>query len=621
MQAKKQFSVLVLGGYGSFGKRISKSLAATPNIKVTIAGRNKGEAEKAAQEICAKNNLLKNSDQLIRPQVAALDVRGDSKSFEQFLQGSAGDSDNDEKVQLVINTVGPFQRDGNSSDYKPYEVAKICIENGVHYIDLADGRDFVEGFQKELDDLAKKNNVVAITGASSVPGLSSAVVKEFEKLFDKDGMTSLEYSISPGNRAPRGVSTVKSVLSYCGEPIQVLKNGKTRSKIGWLGLKSSNFPVIGRRWVSYCDVPDLSLFRSRYPSLQTILFRAGMELKLFQVALYVFAWVRRHRLLFNFKWSSVAEQLTKLSDYFYYFGTDAGGMFMNFSGMKNGAPHLAQWAIIAAQGDGPQIPCHPSILLARKLARGGAAGEEVPTGARPCLEEFSVQEFISSLQQEGFAIEQYSSFKTLMRPYQIACEPFFSNLSPFLQTFHADPQQKHQLITGWTSVTRGKSIFANLYASFMKFPHSTPRIPLALEIELDAREDGTFEEKWIRKFGSSSGAVKVVTSREWVENGLLFEAVGPFKLGFMLKPIMEESDKDEKTGKLVCNGFEHVFVRAYIGNIPIPRILSPRAEAVTRTVKGKNGWQFSVKISAPLIGELIRYEGEIEGFENNPLKQ
>ena len=75
------------------------------------------------------------------------------------------------KPNLVIHTCGPYQGQN-------YQVAEQCIERGVNYVDLADGRDFVCDFEK-LNEKAKRANVLAICGASTVPGLSSCVVDHF----------------------------------------------------------------------------------------------------------------------------------------------------------------------------------------------------------------------------------------------------------------------------------------------------------------------------------------------------------------------------------------------------------------------------------------------------------
>ena len=49
----------------------------------------------------------------------------------------------------------------------------------------------------------------------------------------------------------------------------------------------SCLPGVGPRLLSYCNVPDLELLPARYPTLRTVQFRAGMELRVFGYALYL----------------------------------------------------------------------------------------------------------------------------------------------------------------------------------------------------------------------------------------------------------------------------------------------------------------------------------------------
>jgi hypothetical protein len=53
-----------------------------------------------------------------------------------------------------------------------------------------------------------------------------------------------------------------------------------------------------------------------------------------------------------------------------------------------------RWFIIAKQGDGPQIPCVPAVVLAQKLV----AGEVLPAGAYPCVGLISLAEYMAELQ-------------------------------------------------------------------------------------------------------------------------------------------------------------------------------------------------------------------------------
>lgn len=49
--------------------------------------------------------------------------------------------------------------------------------------------------------------------------------------------------------------------------------------------------------------------------------------------------------------------------------------------------------MIARQVHGPNIPCVPAILLAKRIA----AGEEIAPGARPCLDLVSLDEIMEAI--------------------------------------------------------------------------------------------------------------------------------------------------------------------------------------------------------------------------------
>jgi hypothetical protein len=78
-------------------------------------------------------------------------------------------------------------------------VAHAAIEVRCHYIDLADGRQFVAGISS-LNAQALAAGVSVISGASSVPALSSAVVDRYLPRFAR--LDAIRMGISSGARAP-----------------------------------------------------------------------------------------------------------------------------------------------------------------------------------------------------------------------------------------------------------------------------------------------------------------------------------------------------------------------------------------------------------------------------------
>jgi hypothetical protein len=267
-------------------------------------------------------------------------------------------------------------------------------------VDLADGRDFVTGITA-LDDEARKAGCLLVSGASTVPALSSAVVDHLHDRFAT--LISIDHAISPGNRTPRGDATVAAILGYCGRRIAVWRDGKWQAGHGWLSTRRVRF-VSGARWVGLCDVPDLALFPQRYAGIRRVTFRAGLELRRLHFGTWLLAWLVRLGLLKNL--ARHAHRLRRISEWFIHAGTDEGGMVVVLQGFDASAkPIGVQWSLHAAAGDGPHVPAMPAVVLARKKADGSLK----VSGAMPCMDLFDLKEALDAL--SDFAIS--SKLETL----------------------------------------------------------------------------------------------------------------------------------------------------------------------------------------------------------------
>lgn len=364
----RPYRVVVLGGYGTFGTRICKALAQEHGLVVIVAGRNGARAAEKVRQFKQAGCRA-----LIAP--ARLDAT--QVDLAQAVQALEAD--------LLIHTCGPFQ--GQS-----YHVARACIEAKAHYVDLADSRDFVTGFSTLSAD-AKVAGVLALTGASSVPALSTAVVDHLLPEFS--ALHVIDLGISPGNQTPRGLATVRSILSYCGKPLQQWRGGHWHSVHGWQGLTRRTYPTpMGRRWLAYCDIPDLDLFPIRYAGVRDVVFRAGLEISFLHLGTWVLSWLTRLGLVSN--WSAHAPTLKRMSEWFECLGSTHGGMHVELHGLDHaGKPLRRCWYLLAGSGDGPQIPCTPAVVITKKLARG----EIKITGAGPCMDFFTLQEFMRELEE------------------------------------------------------------------------------------------------------------------------------------------------------------------------------------------------------------------------------
>jgi hypothetical protein len=162
---------------------------------------------------------------------------------------------------------------------------------------------------------------------------------------------------------------------------------------GWQGLRWHAYPEpVGRRLLGYCDVPDRVLYPRICHGVRTVEFRAGFELPLLQLGMWTLAWLRRWGAVAD--WARHAEKLKRASEFTMSWGSSAGAMHVEIAGARqDGTSHRVKWYIVAPDGDGPQIPCTAAIVIARKLT----GGDIQQRGAMPCLELFSVDEFMAAL--------------------------------------------------------------------------------------------------------------------------------------------------------------------------------------------------------------------------------
>src|SRR5205085_7961327 len=116
--------VVVLGGRGEFGARVMRLLG----DGFTVLAPARAELDVTAADFAAR--------------LAALEPG------------------------VVVHCAGPFQSRDNA-------VASAALACNAHYVDLADARDFVVGIGA-LDREARARDRLVVSGASSVPGLSSA---------------------------------------------------------------------------------------------------------------------------------------------------------------------------------------------------------------------------------------------------------------------------------------------------------------------------------------------------------------------------------------------------------------------------------------------------------------
>lgn len=353
--------VVVIGGTGNFGRRICRRLVDESNVELIVTSRDPARAAAVTADLPA----LHESAQL---HAEGLDQF--SRDFRAKLRNLRPD--------IVVHTAGPYQG-------QDYRVAEACIDCESHYVDLADGRQFVEGFG-DLDGAARRAGLFLVTGASTLPGVSSAVIDSLRDQFRQ--IEEVRITISPAHRTPRGPSTIAAVLSYCGRPFPVLVDGRSVTSYGWQDLRIRHHPALGRRFAGACDVPDLGLLPAYLPHVGTVMFHAALAAPWEQLVLWLMSWLTRARLVRA--WGRFVPLFSRISDTLMDFGSETGGMEIELVGL--GPDHnrkTVRWLLTAGRNHGPEIPCSPALILVRKFLR-----DEISVrGALACLGMITLDDF------------------------------------------------------------------------------------------------------------------------------------------------------------------------------------------------------------------------------------
>ena len=188
--------ILILGGYGVFGGRLAELLADLPGLDLLICGRDLARAE----GFCAAYRGA------ARVHPCALDRRAIAEGLERL------------QPDLVVDASGPFQDYGAER----YHVVEACIAAGVDYLDFADGADFVSGIDR-FDDRSRAAGLFVLSGVSSFPALTGAVLREMAKTMD---IRSIEGGIAPSPFAGIGLNVMRAVVGYAGAPVKLRRGGR-----------------------------------------------------------------------------------------------------------------------------------------------------------------------------------------------------------------------------------------------------------------------------------------------------------------------------------------------------------------------------------------------------------
>lgn len=547
--------ILILGGYGVFGGRLAELLADCADLDLLLAGRDhqRAEAYCAAYQGQARVHPLGLDRRDITAALAA------------------------HKPDLVVDASGPFQDYGADA----YRVIEACIAAKTDYLDFADGADFVFGVDR-FDAAAKAAGVFALSGVSSFPALTAAVLREMAKTIE---IRRVEGGIAPSPYAGIGLNVMRAVVGYAGSPVKLRRGGRDGHGTGLAESLRFTVAVPGRLPLrnihfSLVDVPDLQVLPRDYPGLTDIWMGAGPVPEILHRILNLLARARAALRL---------PSLEPLSPLFYWvlnrmkFGEHRGGMFLRVRGLAGGQPAERSWHLLAEGDDGPYIPSMAIEAIVRKLRNG----ERPAAGARSSADALTLTDFEALFAPRSI----HTGFRS-KEPgapfYRRILGPAFDSLPPRVRELHATEAPRHW--RGHAEVRRGTNPLARLAAAIIGFPGPAAATPVSVAF---TREPGG--ERWTRDFDG-----RQFSSLQYEGSGrnahLLVERFGPAAFAMAL---VVEGDRLTLVPR-----------RWSLLGLPMPRWLMPSGPSFETDADGK--FQFNVDIRLPLAGLVVAYRGTLE---------
>jgi uncharacterized protein DUF4166/saccharopine dehydrogenase-like protein len=550
--------VLILGGYGTFGGRLAQLLADEARLTLIIAGRSLAKA----QAFCAG---LRSAATSIP---AVFDRDGD---VERQLRELAPD--------VVVDASGPFQSYGTD----PYRVVRAALALGVHYLDLADGSDFVRGIAR-FDATARARGTFVLAGVSSFPVLTAAVVRALAG--DMTRIDAVTGGIAPSPYANVGVNVIRAIASYGGKPVSLMRDGRKATAYALIDSRRYTIAPPGRLPLhsirfSLVDVPDLQVLPELWPDLRSVWMGAGPVPDILHRALSALAWLVRLKLLSSL--SPFAGLMYRTINVLSW-GEHRGGMFVAVEGQGRGGERIERsWHLLAEGEDGPLIPS----MAAEAIIRRCLADRPPAAGARAAATDLELADY-----EPLFAHCRISTGRRQSSPADDRAPLYRRLLGDAWSSLPAPLQAMHDLDTelaaeGRAEVERGNGWLARAVAFVVGFPRVGKDVPVKVSFRV---EDG--REHWQRNFAGRSFRSVQEQGRGRFER-LLCERFGPLNVGMAL----------------VCEaGRMRLVVRRWsLFGIPMPLALAPRGNSYEFAEDGR--FHFHVEIRHPFTGLIVGYRG------------
>ncbi len=476
--------ILIIGGYGTFGGRLAEMLSEVETLTLFIAGRSESKAAKfiSTLPVGAKKLPL------------AFDRNADVDKQISLLM-----------PDCVVDATGPFQLYGDD----PYRVVKACIKHNAHYMDLADGVEFVNGIE-QFDAEAEARNLFILSGVSTFPVLTAAAVRQLSQ--GMETVNEIKGGIAPSPYAGVGLNVLRAIAGYAGKPVHIIRDGHWVKSYALTdsfdyAIAPPGYLPLRSRCFSLMDVPDITLLPKLWPNLESMWMGAGPVPGIFHAAFRWLAWLVRLRLL---------PTLSPLASLFHFvshtlrWGEHRGGMFVYVSGKQyNGEMIERSWHLVAEGDDGPYIPS----MAIEGIVRRTLSGLRPRAGARACVDDLELADYEALFYRRNIhsGTRERCPESAVHTLYQKTLGSSWHLLPQALKEIHGN--QNTLRATGEARVERGKGFMPSLVATLFGFPTAAKKIPVSVSfkshknVELWQRTFGNKSFSSTQTFGSTTGLV------------------------------------------------------------------------------------------------------------------
>ncbi len=292
--------VLIIGGRGRIGSSVAEDILTHTQAQITVTGRTP-------------------ASRLSHPRVEFLVL--DLKEVEKLKSAIA-------TANLVIHCAGPFH-------YRDANVLRICIEQGVNYLDVSDHRSFTnKAFNYHEQAVAA--GVTAIVNTGIFPGISNSMVRQGVEQLDIPEKIHLSYLVSGSGGA--GITVMRTTFLGLQNSFDAWIDGQWQVVQPYSQRETVDFPPpYGRTGVYWFDMPETFTLPQTFPEVKTVITKFSSVPDFYNhmtwITAHVFPkWLMRHGATIEFL-SHVSHFMTNVTNPFTGIGV---AVRAEVTGEKNG---------------------------------------------------------------------------------------------------------------------------------------------------------------------------------------------------------------------------------------------------------------------------------------------